>query len=154
MKSRSFTYEQQMTGFTLIELMITVAIVGILASVAVPSYQENVRQNNRAAVKALMYENAQFMERFFSQNNQYDAAMGADARANTADDVAVVLPNTQSPKTGAVQYNISLQAVGDATFVLQAVPTGTMAGDTCGTLTLSNTGLQGAGGGVANCWNR
>lgn len=154
MKSRSFTYEQQMTGFTLIELMITVAIVGILASVAVPSYQENVRQNNRAAVKALMYENAQFMERFFSQNNQYDAAMGADARANTADDVAVVLPNTQSPKTGATQYNISLQAVGDATFVLQAVPTGTMAGDTCGTLTLSNTGLRGAGGGVANCWNR
>ena len=154
MKSRSFTYEQQMTGFTLIELMITVAIVGILASVAVPSYQENVRQNNRAAVKALLYENAQFMERSFSQNNQYDAAMGADARANTADDVAVVLPNTQSPKTGAAQYNISLQAVGDATFVLQAVPTGTMAGDTCGTLTLSNTGLQGAGGGVANCWNR
>ena len=143
-----------MTGFTLIELMITVAIVGILAAVAVPSYQENVRQNNRAAAKAVMYENAQFMERFFSQNNQYDAAMGLDARANTADDVAVVLPNTQSPKTGAAQYNISLQAVDNATFILQAVPAGTMVGDTCGTLTLSNTGLQGAGGGVANCWNR
>ena len=141
-------------GFTLIELMITVAIVGILAAVAVPSYQENVRQNNRAAAKAVMYENAQFMERFFSQNNQYDAAMGLDARANTADDVAVVLPNTQSPKTGAAQYNISLQAVDNATFILQAVPAGTMVGDTCGTLTLSNTGLQGAGGGVANCWNR
>ncbi len=154
MKSLSFKYEQKMTGFTLIELMITVAIVGILAAVAVPSYQENVRQNNRAAAKAVMYENAQFMERFFSQNNQYDAAMGLDARANTADDVAVVLPNTQSPKTGAAQYNISLQAVDNATFILQAVPAGTMVGDTCGTLTLSNTGLQGAGGGVANCWNR
>ena len=154
MKSLSFKYEQKMTGFTLIELMITVAIVGILAAVAVPSYQENVRQNNRAAAKAVMYENAQFMERFFSQNNQYDAAMGLDARANTADDVAVVLPNTQSPKTGAAQYNISLQAVDNATFILKAVPAGRMVGDTCGTLTLSNTGLQGAGGGVANCWNR
>ncbi len=154
MESLSFMYKQKMTGFTLIELMITVAIVGILAAVAVPSYQENVRQNNRAAAKALLYENAQFMERFFSQNNQYDASIGLDARANTADDVAVVLPNTQSPKTGAAQYDISLQAVGNATFILQAVPRDAMAGDMCGTLTLSDTGLRGSGGSVANCWNR
>lgn len=151
---KSFLYAKRMAGFTLIELMITVAIVGILAAVAVPSYQENVRQTNRAAAKALLYENAQFMERFFSQNNQYDASIGPDTRANTADDVTVVLPNTQSPKTGTAQYNISLQAVDNASFVLRAVPTGTMAGDTCGTLTLSNTGLQGAGGSIANCWSR
>ncbi len=153
---RLSSYSYKSAGFTLIELMITVAIVGIIAAVAVPSYQDHVRQNNRAAAKAVLYENAQFMERFYSQNNQYDASLGADARANTVDDVAVVLPNTQSPKTGTAQYNISLQAVAEPnnTFVLQAVPTGTMTGDTCGTLTLSNTGLQGAGGSVANCWNR
>jgi prepilin-type N-terminal cleavage/methylation domain-containing protein len=65
-------------GFTLIELMITVALVGILAAIAVPSYQNYVRQSNRAVAKSLLYENAQFMERFYSQNNQYDATVGAE----------------------------------------------------------------------------
>ena len=151
---RLSSYSCKSAGFTLIELMITVAIVGIIAAVAAPSYQDYVRQTNRAAAKVALYENAQFMERFYSQNSQYDASVGMDARANTADDAPVTLPNTQSPKTGTAQYNISLQAAGNDTFVLQAVPTGTMAGDTCGTLTLSNTGLQGSGGSVASCWNR
>ena len=142
-------------GFTLIELMITIAILGILASIAVPSYQNYVRQSNRAVAKSLLYENAQFMERFYSQNNQYDATVGADGIANTGgDDVAVTLPITQSPRSGTAQYNISLQAVTNNTFILQAVPVGSMAGDVCGTLTLSNTGAQGAGGVVADCWNR
>lgn len=145
----------KVTGFTLIELMVAVAILGILASVALPSYQNYVRQSNRAVAKSLLYENAQFMERFYTQNNQYDATVGADGVANRGgDDIAVALPLTQSPRNGTAQYNISLQAVTDNTFVLQAIPTGTMAGDVCGTLTLTHTGLQGADGNVADCWNR
>lgn len=151
-------YSYKSNGFTLIELMITVAIVGIIAAVAFPSYQNYVRQSNRAVAKAILYENAQFMERFYTQNNQYDATVGANGIANTGgDDVAVALPITQSPRPGTgvvAQYNISLAAVADATFTLQAVPTGSMTGDTCGTLTLTNTGVQGAGGNVADCWNR
>ncbi|SEG12644.1 type IV pilus assembly protein PilE [Nitrosomonas ureae] len=141
-------------GFTLIELMITVAILGIIAAVALPSYQDYVRQSNRIVAKSMLYENAQFMERFYSQNNQYDATVGADGMIDTGDDIAVVLPILQSPKTGTRQYDISLQSVLNNTFVLRAVPTGSMAGDICGTLTLSNTGAQGADGNVADCWNR
>ncbi|WP_374563098.1 type IV pilin protein [Nitrosomonas sp.] len=145
----------KVTGFTLIELMVAVAILGILASVALPSYQNYVRQSNRAVAKSLLYENAQFMERFYTQNNQYDATVGADGVANRGgDDIAVALPLTQSPRNGTVQYNISLQAVTDNTFILQAIPTGTMAGDICGTLTLTHTGVQGADGNIADCWNR
>jgi type IV pilus assembly protein PilE len=158
MKLKSYSY--QSTGFTLIELMIAIAIVGIIAAVAFPSYQNYVRQTNRAVARALLYENAQFMERFYTQNNQYIASVGNDGIANGGggDDVSVALPIRQSPRRPdpdvVVQYNISLAVVTDDTFTLQAVPTGIMAGDPCGTLTLTNTGVQGAGGNVADCWNR
>ena len=144
---------KKLKGFTLVELMVAVVIIGIVVAVALPSYQNHVRQSNRAVAKAILFENAQFMERFYTVNNQY---VGADGIANTGgDDVDVALPLTQSPRTGAVvQYNISLQAVADATFTLRAVPVGSMAGDICGTLTLTNTGVQGAGGDIASCWNR
>jgi len=133
------------SGFTLIELLVAVAIVGILTAVALPSYQNYVRDSNRAAAKAIIAENAQFMEQFYTENNRYDQDLAGNA---------VVIPIAQSPRTGVAQYQISLQAVANATFTLQATPVGSMVGDTCGTLTLTNTGLQGAGGNVAACWNR
>ena len=133
------SYSKQ-KGFTLIELMIAVAIIAILGAVAMPSYQNYVMQANRAAAKTILHENAQFLEQFYTTNNLYTGA---------------VLPFLQSPRTGAVaHYNVSLQAVAAATYTLQAVPVGMMAADTCGALTLTNTGVRGAGGDVATCWNR
>ncbi len=139
------TTNNKLAGFSLIELMITVVVVGILAAVALPSYQDSVRQSNRAAAKAILHENAQFMEQFYTENNQYDQTIGS---------VAVAIPFAQSPKTGTIQYNISLQSVATAAFTLQAVPAGFMVGDVCGTLTLTNTGVRGTGGTVAQCWDR
>ena len=132
-------------GFTLVELLVAVAIVGILTAVALPSYQNYVRDTNRGVAKAILYENAQFMEQFYTENNRYDQDLAGNA---------IVIPLIQSPRTGAIQYQISLQAIANTTFTLQAVPVGSMVGDVCGTLTLTNTGLQGAGGDVAACWNR
>ena len=135
-------------GFTLVELLVAVAIVGILTAVALPSYQNYVRDANRAAAKAILYESAQFMEQFYTENNRYDQDLNGNA-------VALPVALSQSPRTGVAQYQITLQQpVANAAFTLQAAPVGSMVGDVCGTLTLTNTGLQGAGGDVAACWNR
>ncbi len=147
------TNSRNLKGFTLIELLIVIAIVGIITAIALPSYQNYVQQSNRAVAKAILLENAQFMEQFYTENNRYDQDIGG---------TAVALPNalTQSPRLGgggAVQYNISfLGAPGQQAYTLQAVPAAgsIMVGDVCGTLTLTNTGLQGAAAPVAQCWDR
>lgn len=138
---------RRMRGFTLIELMITVVIIGILTAIAYPSYQEYVRRGNRAEARSIILEATQFMERNYTIANRYDQDSGGNA---------LNLPATlsQSPKQGTAKYNIGFSALAAQNYTLQAVPTGVMAGDACGTLTLTETGVQGAGGTVADCWGR
>lgn len=131
-------------GFTLIELMITVAIIGVLAAVAYPSYQNSVQKSRRADAQAALVELAGFMERFFTENNRYDQDVGG---------TAVSLPFTASPKSGGAFYNLSLSASGLTTFTLQAVPVagGPQADDDCGTMTLNQAGAKTTTG-TAGCW--
>jgi len=125
-------------GFTLIELMVVVTIIGILAAIAMPTYQEHVRSGKRAQAKADLSEIAQFMERFYTENNTYAGA---------------TRPFSQSPRetTSPKNYDISWVGTPDAsTYRLQAVPTGGMTGDRCGTLTLNQAGAKGATS--SDCW--
>lgn len=137
-------------GFTLIELMIVVAITGILAAIAYPSYQEHIRKTRRADAQTALMELSQFMERHYTANGRY---LNADATAPT-------LPFTEAPKDGATKYYDVGFPAGTAptanAYTLQAVPKGAMAGDVCGTLTLTNTGAKGqaAGQTQATCWRR
>lgn len=140
-------------GFTLIELMITVAIIGILASIAYPSYTQYVQRANRAEARAMLLENAQFLERNYTTANRYDETN----RGATIDDAS--LPKSQSPENGAARYSMTvvMGAAPSQMFTLSATPTGTMAGDTCGTFTYTNAGVQDVVGGsstVAECWGR
>jgi type IV pilus assembly protein PilE len=129
-------------GFTLIELMITVAIIGILAAIAMPSYQQYVLKANRQDAQAILMENAQFMERYFTTNNSYASATSA------------MLPSIVSPK-GAVgtqiKYNITFSAGPAAnSYTLQAETANAQDNDTCGDLTVAHTGAQTPA--TVGCW--
>jgi type IV pilus assembly protein PilE len=132
---------KSLRGFTLVELMIVVAVVGILAAVAYPSYQESVRKGRRAGATADLAEIAQNLERHFTINNTYAT-------------FTIAAPFNRSPRSGPVFYNISFVATpARTTYVLRAVPTGVQTGDRCGTFTLSNTGAKTVSGAtIGECW--
>lgn len=134
-------------GFTLIELMITVAIVAIIAAVALPSYQGYVVRTQRSAAAACLTQMAQFMERVYATNLRYDQNNGA----------ATALPATQCQNDIAARYTIALAGgVAQRTFSVTATPLGAQAAaDTgCATLALDQTGAKSVSGAdtVAHCW--
>lgn len=136
-------------GFTLVELMVTVAILGILLAIAVPNYREHVAKGKRADGMGVLTEASQFMERNFSDSGRYDQTAAGAA-------IALPLALTTAPRGDASSYYaISLNAVSATAFTLQASPINTMAGDACGTFTLTSTGVRNVTGGSKTkdqCW--
>lgn len=146
-------------GFTLIELMIAVAVVGIVSAIAYPSYREQIQKSRRSEAKSALLENAQFLERNYTANNCYHRTDG-----NCADGVDIDLPVTAvRDSNGEARYTIRF-VDGQATrnsFLLEAVPGGTMSGDACGTFTLNHLGVKnvkdkpdGSTKTAEECWQR
>ena len=146
---KAWTGRRSQTGFTLMELMIVVAIVAILAAVALPAYQNSVMKTWRSKATACLTEMAQSMERRFTGAMSYEGPTGAPAQ---------LPPNTCTTDDGMAQhYAFSFTADPTATdFELQAVPQGSQATQDarCGTLTIDETGTRDASGtaGAAMCW--
>ena len=133
--------ERHVRGFTMIELMIVVAVVAILASIALPAYQEQVRKSRRAQAKADLVEYMQGAERFFTVNNTY---------------VGYNVPNSgNSPREGGtVRYSIAPSTQTATQLVLTATAQGAQAQDRCGNLSVSSTGVKAKSGSasLAECW--
>lgn len=126
-------------GFTLIEIMIVIAIIGIVITIGYPSLTEYVKKGRRAEVAGLLSEQAQILERFYSKSNVYTGVTGLSA--------------------GNDYYTIT-PTVTDQTFLLTAArKAGSMATDKCGDFTITNTGVRsmvGAKTGLTtkDCWGR
>ncbi|MGB5332283.1 MAG: type IV pilin protein [Woeseiaceae bacterium] len=140
-------------GFNLVELMIVVAIVGVIAAIAYPSYQEQMRKTRRADCSGALASFGNAMERYYTVNNTYGgaAAGGADTGA------PAIFATTCPIDGGAATYNLTIQAANGSTFEVRAAPIGVQANDKCGTLTLTNTGrknITGAATGMTpeKCW--
>lgn len=128
-------------GFTLIELMVVVAVVAILTAIAVPSYQEQVRKSRRGQAQADLVELAQRAERFHTVNNAYTDFWASVPSAHR-----------QSPRDGGTAYyNIGISEVTPNTFTLTATPVGSTAqgSDRCGAMSINQAGRKAHGGGQA-----
>jgi type IV pilus assembly protein PilE len=139
-------------GFTLIELMITVAIVAILAAVAYPAYTKHIAKGKRSAAQAVMYSALSKQEQYMLNARSYYPTGTGPTTTMTLTPLGLNVPSDVSSN-----YDITVgsdNSLAPPTFYVEAAPkTGQAANDSsCGTLRLTNTGTKTASGGGANCW--
>jgi type IV pilus assembly protein PilE len=127
--------QRRQAGFSLIELMVVVVVLGILASIAWPSYVDHVLRSRRAEAKSALLAAAQCMERFNTSNQTF---VGGPA--------SCPLPPNDF-------YNLNYANIARNTFGVTAQPTGGQANDVCGQLGLNQTGAKTADGLPEDqCW--
>lgn len=128
---------REQAGFTLIEVMIVVVVIGILAAITFPSYSEYVKRGYRTEGQAFLNDISARMERYYAQNNEYTEEL---------DDLGV---SDTSPNG---KYTVGVE-VDDTDYTLTA--TNQFDDDKCGNLTLTAAGVKGvtaSGADASDCW--
>lgn len=141
---------QPVMGFSLIELLVVLVIVGIVSALALPNYRQHIQRSHRAEAAGALLEAQHFMARYYSAHGRYNG---------TADDPGkppeLPLRLQGIPADPDLRYQLRLHAATVNSYELRAEPVGSMANDKCGTLTLNQTGLKGGVGSdfsIADCW--
>lgn len=147
MRISHYNIPRQHRGFTLIEVMIVVAIVGILSAIAYPSYSEYIRRGHRADARAGLLQAQQYLERASTATGVYPTTL--------PDNLTWASDTTKRYTIGFVAGNTN------AAFTLVATRKagGAQATDRCGDFTITNTGVRSAlnyssGTTAAECWNK
>ncbi|MGA0587744.1 type IV pilin protein [Dyella sp. KRB-257] len=148
---RKFQSKHRGAGFSLIELMIVVAIIAILAAIAFPSYTRYVTRTHRVAAEGCLSELGNYMERFYTTNLRYDQDSSATAPSITGFDCE------GAAQTGNdYTYQFKAGQPTRSTFVIEAVPQGAQAtrDASCGTLSLDQAGTRTVSGtgALSDCW--
>ena len=125
-------------GFTLVELMVTVAVISILAAIAYPAYTSYTHKARRTEATGTLLDFATRMERYYTDNNSYAGA--------TVDNIM------GGANTEHGYYSLSLTlSNGNQSYTLSAARAGAQASDTCGTFTLNSLGARNVTG-TGTCW--
>lgn len=129
---------QKVKGFSLIELMIAVTIVGIITAIALPTYTEHVQRTRRSDGQVALLSLAARMEHFYTENNTYIGATPAAVGASAT-----------SPEGF---YTVATSNLGTGTYTLTATPVngGPQDSDTCGALAINQANIKSPT--TINCW--
>lgn len=146
---------RRLRGFSLMELMITVAIVGIIAAVALPSYSAYIARGKRADARGQLLQAAQWMQRFYAANDKYNVD-----RAGSTSQTLMPAQLKKSPADaaeGKETYTLTVEASTSA-YTLTMAPVGAdMVNDACGKYTLTSTGVRGVKDATKtrdDCWGK
>jgi len=140
-------------GFTLIEMLVTVALMLILASIALPSYTNFVTRSVRTQAKGALLNIADRQEQFFLDNKVYASELGDLGFSSNPMYIDRDGFEVESDATDKV-YKLELSETGAISYTVAAVPQlhQAQADEACGTLTLEHTGVRSQTGPSSRCW--